>query len=142
VRRLSLASDARREGNSLEITWSVGLKANESENATVPHSFALNPRNSGFFALRAGSPCFHTLYSSWSFADAWPDVAQLQRTDTHGDYRGANRYIYVISGFLPFLAPLSRSLASPLRRSFARSILRGPSRRCWDIQGELETHST
>jgi len=50
ARRHSLAPEGRSKGDSLELRWHVGLKANEPDNTTVRSCFMLNPRSSGLVA--------------------------------------------------------------------------------------------
>jgi hypothetical protein len=58
VRRDSLASERKCKGDSLELRWNAGLKANVPENSNVRNCFTLNPLSSGLIANLMGS-IFH-----------------------------------------------------------------------------------
>ena len=50
VRRDSLASERKCKGDSLELRWNAGLKANVPEDSNVRNCFTLNPLSSGLIA--------------------------------------------------------------------------------------------
>jgi len=58
VRRRSLASEGRSKGDSLELRWYAGLKANEPDNTTVWNCFMLNPVVQGL-SLTLPDSMFH-----------------------------------------------------------------------------------